>query len=324
MKKYIYMLGLVAIILGSRLYLTKDSFSWNSYKPDKEDVEEVVTGTIETAKSAKGKVSELINDYSNNESEAGDQSEDLIPVRDYSTLNFDVPKYIGQAHVSISFSSKSKAFDDKMLVCEPYEEYSKLDALGRCGSAMAIVCKETMPTEERGEIGHIKPSGWHTVKYPDTIPDKYLYNRCHLIGFQLTGENDNERNLITGTRYMNIDGMLDLENSIADYVHNTGNHVAYRVTPIFKGDELLCRGVLMEAYSIEDNGKGINFCEFAFNVQPGIEIDYATGDSYETGLNINLEEDSDDSNDLYNSFNDDDAVNDAVESVLNLISAYTE
>lgn len=135
-----------------------------------------------------------------------------------------------------------------------------------------------MPTEERGEIGSVKPSGWHTVKY-DGIDGNYLYNRCHLIGYQLSGENSNTRNLITGTRYMNVEGMLPYENKTADYIKSTGNHVLYRVIPIFEGDNLLASGVTMEAYSIEDAGKGLSFCVYCYNVQPGITINYVNGDS---------------------------------------------
>ena len=160
-----------------------------------------------------------------------------------------------------------------------FETYSPLDDLGRCGVAYANICIELMPTEPRGEIGHIKPTGWHLQKY-DIIKDKYLYNRCHLIGFQLAGENDNPLNLITGTRYLNIDGMLDAENRIANYVKDTHNHVLYRVTPIFHGNNLLAEGVLMEAWSVEDYGRGVCFNIFAFNVQPGIEINYADGSNH--------------------------------------------
>ena len=142
-----------------------------------------------------------------------------------------------------------------------------------------------MPTEDRGSIGQVKPSGWHTVKY-DIVDGKYLYNRCHLIGYQLTGENANKSNLITGTRYLNIEGMLDFENMIADYVKDTGNHVMYRVSPIFKGANLVASGVLMEAYSVEDGGAGIEFCVYAYNAQPGIVIDYANGNSALSGEEI--------------------------------------
>lgn len=170
-------------------------------------------------------------------------------------------------------------FDESEYTTEPFERYSELDKLGRCGTAYANVCKELMPTEEREAIGHIKPSGWHTVKYPEVIEDNYLYNRCHLIGYQLTGENDNEKNLITGTRYLNVEGMLPFENMVADYVRETGNHVLYRVTPVFEGDNLVASGVQMEAWSVEDAGAGICFNVFVYNIQPGIEIDYATGES---------------------------------------------
>jgi DNA-entry nuclease len=160
-----------------------------------------------------------------------------------------------------------------------FEKYSKLDTYGRCGVAFANVCKEIMPTSNRGEIGTVKPSGWHTVKYPGVVSGNYLYNRCHLIGYQLSGENANPKNLITGTRYLNVTGMLPFENEVNDYVDSTGNHVLYRVTPIYKGSELVARGVLMEAYSVEDSGKGVKFCVFCYNAQPQITIDYATGDS---------------------------------------------
>ena len=164
------------------------------------------------------------------------------------------------------------------MTATSFEEYSDLDNLGRCGVAMASVGQDIMPTEERGSIGQIKPAGWHTVKY-DCVDGKYLYNRCHLLGYQLTGENANERNLITGTRYLNVDGMLPFENMVADYVMETGNHVMYRVTPIYTGNNLVADGVLMEGYSVEDQGEGITFCVYVYNVQPGVRIDYATGDS---------------------------------------------
>ena len=159
-----------------------------------------------------------------------------------------------------------------------YEYYSDLDELGRCGVAVSNIGKDLMPTKKRGSIGKVKPSGWHTVKY-DFVDGKYLYNRCHLIGYQLTAENANEKNLITGTRYMNVDGMLPFENMVADYIKETGNHVLYRVTPIYEGDNLVVSGVQMEAKSVEDNGEGILFNVYCYNVQPGVTIDYATGES---------------------------------------------
>lgn len=189
-----------------------------------------------------------------------------------------VPVYSGEPYTELN--GNIPYFTDSEKTEDVFEHYSDLDTLGRCGAAYANICKELMPTEKRGETGMIKPTGWHTVRYDDIISDKYLYNRCHLIGFQLAGENANEKNLVTGTRYMNVDGMLPFENMIADYVKETDNHVLYRVTPIFVGDDLVCRGVEMEAYSVEDNGEGTSFHVFVYNIQPGIEIDYATGDSW--------------------------------------------
>lgn len=158
--------------------------------------------------------------------------------------------------------------------------YSDLDDLGRCGSAIALIGPETVPSEPRGQIGDIKPSGWHTVRYDDRIEDRYLYNRCHLIGYQLAGENAEPRNLITGTRYLNISSMLPFENAIWGFVTGTGNHVLYRVTPVFEGDNLVASGVVLEACSVEDSGDGIQFFVYLFNIQPGVIIDYRTGDSY--------------------------------------------
>ena len=187
------------------------------------------------------------------------------------------PDYTGQASVEIN--GNRPYFTESEMITTSFETYSELDDLGRCGVAYANLSKETMPVEERGEIGMIKPTGWHTVKYADVIEDVYLYNRCHLIAFCLSGENANEKNLITGTRYMNVEGMLPFEEKVAKYIDKTGNHVLYRVTPIYEGNNLVASGVLMEAYSIEDNGAGICFCVYCYNVQPGIEIDYATGES---------------------------------------------
>ena len=188
----------------------------------------------------------------------------------------DIPEFSGKSYYVLN--KNIPYFSDGKVERKYYEDYSPLDNLGRCTVAEACLGKETMPREERGEIGQVKPSGWKTVKY-DCVDGKYLYNRCHLIGFQLSGENANERNLITGTRYMNVQGMLPFENMVADYIKETGNHVLYRVTPIYKGNELVARGVQMEAYSVEDNGAGICFNVYCYNNQPGVRIDYATGDS---------------------------------------------
>ena len=193
----------------------------------------------------------------------------------------DVPAYSGASYVEINGNVPYFTVSD--LTEDPFETYSSLDDLGRCGVAYANICQELMPTEERGEIGMVKPSGWHTVRYNGVVDGNYLYNRCHLIGYQLSGENANEENLITGTRYLNAEGMLPFENLVDDYVDETGNHVLYRVTPVFEGDDLLASGVLMEALSVEDGGEGLSFCVYCYNVQPGVVIDYATGESYLDG-----------------------------------------
>ncbi len=188
----------------------------------------------------------------------------------------NIPAYSGKAYVELN--NNIPYFEDSEYTTQSFESYGDLDALGRCTAAYACVGIDTMPTEKRGSIGAVKPTGWHTVKY-DNVDGSYLYNRCHLIGYQLTAENDNRQNLITGTRYLNVEGMLPFENMVADYVKETRYHVLYRVTPIFQGDHLLADGVEMEAFSVEDSGEGICFHIYAYNVQPGIEIDYATGDS---------------------------------------------
>jgi len=196
--------------------------------------------------------------------------------REYSESVMHVPDFSEAAYVIIN--DNKPGFTDLDMTTESYEFYSELDNLGRCGYAMACIGNEIMPMEERGSIGQIKPCGWHTVKY-DHIDGKYLYNRCHLIGYQLTGENANVQNLITGTRYLNVEGMLPFENMVADYVKETGNHVLYRVTPVFHNDELVARGVQMEAWSVEDNGEGICFNIYAYNNQPGVKINYLDGTS---------------------------------------------
>lgn len=205
--------------------------------------------------------------------ESAPQSGQSAAVFDYSA----VPGYSGEAYAPVN--GNVPYFTAEEITAVSYEQYSQLDALERCGTAQASVGRDLMPTEKRESIGSVRPSGWHTVRYDGLVDGNYLYNRCHLIGFQLTGENANERNLITGTRYLNVDGMLPFENMVADYVKETGNHVMYRVTPVFVGEELVARGVLMEALSVEDEGDGVCFCVFAYNVQPGVEIDYATGES---------------------------------------------
>lgn len=221
-----------------------------------------------TSESANSSPVNLDHTEFQSETEQSDLSSELAQVSVYS----------GQPYVTIH--DNIPYFSESDLTTESFESYSELDKLGRCGVAYASIGTDIMPTEERGSIGQIKPTGWHTVKYNDIIDGNYLYNRCHLIGYQLSGENANEKNLITGTRYLNVVGMQPFENMVADYVIKTKNHVLYRVTPIFEGDNLLASGVLIEAESVEDKGNGILFCVYVYNVQPGIIIDYTSGESF--------------------------------------------
>lgn len=188
----------------------------------------------------------------------------------------DVEAYSGSPYVAVNGNVPYFSEDD--MTDQSYESYGALDTLGRCQSACAVIGLDLMPTEKRGDISQVKPTGWQPAEY-SMVEGGHLYNRCHLIGYQLSGENANERNLITGTAYMNVEGMLPFENMVADYVRETRLHVLYRVTPVFEGDNLIASGVLMEAKSVEDRGEGILFCVYAYNVQPGIAINYATGDS---------------------------------------------
>lgn len=191
-----------------------------------------------------------------------------------------IPAYSGSPYVAVN--NNVPYFSSGDITTEEFERYSPLDSLGRCGVAYANICLALMPTEDRESISDVKPTGWVNNSY-DCVDGGYLYNRCHLIGFQLAGENANEKNLITGTRSMNVDGMLPFENMVADYVQETGNHVLYRVSPIFEGNNLVASGVLMEAQSVEDNGDGIQFCVYCYNVQDGVTIDYATGNNAVAG-----------------------------------------
>lgn len=191
-----------------------------------------------------------------------------------------IPEYNGSPYVEIN--DNVPQFTESEITTSSFEIYGDLDSLERCTTAFSCIGKDLMPTEKRGEIGSVKPTGWHLAKY-DFIDGKYLYNRCHLMGYQLTGENANEKNLITGTRYLNVQGMLPFENEVAEYIKNTNNHVMYRVTPIFEEDNLLADGVQMEGYSVEDKGESISFNVFCYNVQPGVNIDYVTGDNSASG-----------------------------------------
>ncbi len=217
-------------------------------------------GTITTSTYYKDDISSFINDLTKTE------------VKSYEMDN--IPEYNGEDYVVLNNNKPN--FNESELNKKSFEKYSKLDRLGRCGKAIANISYDMMPSEKRGSIGMIKPTGWHTIKY-NNIDGKYLYNRCHLIGYQLTGENANEKNLITCTRYMNTVGMLKFENEVAKYIKETKHHVLYRVTPVFKDNDLLARGVIMEAKSIED--KKLEFNVFVYNIQNGIDIDYKTGDS---------------------------------------------
>ncbi len=204
-------------------------------------------------------------------------TDDGITVNRYTGIEAkDIPEYSGKAYVTLNGGTPN--FTKNELKAEAYEHYSTPDRYGRCRECEACLGNELMPKEERGDISAVEPTGWQRIEF-DFIEGGLLYNRCHLLGFQLTGENANENNLITGTRYLNIDGMLPFENMVADYINETGNHVLYRVTPVFSGNELLARGVQMEGYSVEDGGEGVCFNVFCYNVQPGVEIDYLTGNA---------------------------------------------
>lgn len=192
----------------------------------------------------------------------------------------EVPAYSGSPYVELDGNQPGFSLEERTT--DSFETYSTLDALGRCGPAYACIGQDLMPTEDRESISSVRPTGWVQAEY-DFVEGGSLYNRCHLIGFQLTGENANEENLITGTRYMNVEGMLPFENMVADYIKETGNHVLYRAIPIFEGENLVASGVVMEALSVEDEGEGVCFHVYVYNVQPGVEIDYATGESWETG-----------------------------------------
>lgn len=247
-------------------------------------------GTTEPAQSTQ-EITDDIEEKTQEQTDTEEQEKSLPSTENATTIKetFDfaaIPADEGKAYVAVN--GNVPFFTEEELSSASYETYGELDPLGRCTVCVASVGQNLMPTEERGSIGAVKPTGWHTVKY-DFIDGKYLYNRCHLIGYQLTGENANEKNLITGTRYLNIEGMLPFENMVADYVKETDQHVMYRVTPVFEGDNLLASGVLMEGKSVEDNGEGILFCVFAYNVQPGVSIDYATGESSADGTIANNE-----------------------------------
>lgn len=264
MKRIVLSLSLLLVFLFSACSETAflDSSSENAFS----DISSSVS---------KENSSETNND-SSEEDESSYVSSEKETENDFVFSIANIPAYSGNPYVILN--SNKPTFKASEITTTAFEKYDSLDSLGRCTKTLASVGKEIMPTEDRGSIGQVKPTGWHTVKY-DNVDGKYLYNRCHLIGFQLTGENANTKNLITGTRYLNVDGMLPFENMVADYVKETGNHVMYRVIPVYVGNNLLASGVHMEGYSVEDSGEGISFNVYCYNVQPGINIDYKTGES---------------------------------------------
>jgi len=257
------------------------------------DVESEGKKIVDAGATVVSKVEEIQNDASSLQSavesavsSVSEAAEDILPSDNtwpsYGVGQFDLDEAWNTEGDIVILNDNQPYFSDSDKVrTDAFEEYSDLDSLSRCGVAYANICTELMPTEKREEIGSVKPSGWHSVKYPEQISDKYLYNRCHLIGFQLAGENANPKNLITGTRYLNVTLMLPYENAIDDFIEaNPDMHVLYRVTPVFDGDDLVCKGIIMEGWSVEDNGDGVCFCIFEKNIQPGITIDYATGESH--------------------------------------------
>lgn len=261
--------GKTMVILATDTQTQDDSLNNKTQVVDNDDSANITTKAQKSNKSANS---------SKNESNKSKATK--------SSKSTKIPEYNGKAYVELN--GNNPEFKSKEITDKSFEKYGSLDSLGRCTVCVASVGKEIMPTEKRGEIGMVKPTGWRTVKY-DFVDGKYLYNRCHLIGYQLTGENANEKNLITGTRYLNVTGMLPFEDMVADYVKETNNHVMYRVTPVFKGNELLARGVQMEGYSVEDKGAGVSFNVYCYNVQPGVKITYKTGSSISTGKYANNE-----------------------------------
>ena len=287
MKKYILTttLGLCFLLV---FLLTSDATMQNQAETTSEQVSVESTRNLTQAEKTDAKIIEVVKVVKKKPATVTVKEEAVaksavLSKSDVSVKLSEIPVYEEEPYVEIN--GNVPGFASSELVTSSFENYSKKDSLGRCGVAYAAVGKDIMPTKERGKIGSVKPTGWQTVKYA-SVDGKYLYNRCHLIGYQLTGENANKRNLITGTRSMNVDGMLPFENMVADYVKETNNHVLYRVTPIYDGKNLLASGVQMEAFSVEDDGDGICFNVFCYNVQPGITIDYATGKSALNGEEV--------------------------------------
>ena len=275
--------AMISALFGCAFFADEDKNSGDRAIRDEVVTQESFTEKTVTEESAKEEKTTKEKVTKKETTEAGtekeiDQTEETKESSEENT-DEDIPEYSGKAYIELNDNIPNFTESEKESK-ESFENYSDLDSLGRCGAAFANLSPELLPTEERGSIGDIRPSGWHTVKYPEVIEDNYLYNRSHLIAFSLAGENANEKNLITGTRYLNQETMQMFELPVLDYVKSTGNHVLYRVTPVFEGEDLLARGVHMEAWSVEDSGKGICFNVFCYNVQPHIDIDYSTGESH--------------------------------------------
>lgn len=270
MKKKNLIFGAISVVLLCMIWCNTDGTVPKSMQTTNQEIDINQSEPVQTDSNER-----ITEELSDDEQEQEEEEIATGVVFSYE----DIPPYSGMAYIEINNNIPTFSESDRQMT-QAFEFYSDLDELGRCGQAYANICPEIQPIEERGSIGQIRPSGWHTVKYNDLIDGNYLYNRCHLIGYQLAGENANEKNLITGTRYLNVVGMLQFENQVNDYVLLTGNHVLYRVTPIFIDNNLVASGVQIEAWSVEDGGEGICFNVYCYNVQPGIEIDYETGESW--------------------------------------------
>lgn len=280
------MVALLSLFIAVAYWQLEIKLPESVQKPATEWMGRVGDGWNRIKSTLSEQFSGLVEKLPEKEEEPKEEESPELPDEETVITLDSLPEYGGEPYV-ILYGNQPSFTEQERTGVQSYEIYSELDLLGRCGAARACIGTDLMPTEERGEIGMIKPSGWHTVRYDDLVDGKYLYNRCHIIGYQLSGENANEMNLMTGTRYMNVDGMLPFENQVANYVRQTGNHVMYRVTPDFRGVELLARGVQIEAWSVEDNGEGICFHVYCYNVQPGVEIRYLDGESHraeENGL----------------------------------------
>ena len=281
-----------SILLSLFLVFSLTGCNENLQTETNQSTDEAVVVSQEAEVTEEPKVEEDTDEPDQSEIESQDgqlqeSSENNTEAQDSSviTTRENIPDYEGYAYIAINDNQPYFSDEDKQRT-DAFEEYSELDTLGRCGVAYANIGKDLMPTQKRGNISSIKPSGWINKKYDtDLVDGGYIYNRCHLIGHQLAGEDANEKNLITGTRYFNVEGMLPFENIVADYVKETNNHVLYRVTPVYDGNDLVAKGVQMEAYSVEDDGEGVLFNVFVYNVQPGITIDYATGNSEQDAIN---------------------------------------